>query len=87
MKVLAISPEEQKACWLILASIYHLGAAGATKGNGPVTQNALGAPTHLCCLFLSHVLCLNIQLYQTTFPHPHTWFDMYSVSVLHTRAD
>ncbi|XP_076792356.1 unconventional myosin-XVIIIa isoform X2 [Arvicanthis niloticus] len=31
MKVLAISPEEQKACWLILASIYHLGAAGATK--------------------------------------------------------
>lgn len=34
MKVLAISPEEQKACWLILASIYHLGAAGATKGNG-----------------------------------------------------
>ncbi|CAO2644324.1 Unconventional myosin-XVIIIa [Lemmus lemmus] len=32
MKVLAVSPEEQKACWLILASIYHLGAAGATKG-------------------------------------------------------
>ncbi|XP_028615120.1 unconventional myosin-XVIIIa isoform X3 [Grammomys surdaster] len=31
MKLLAISPEEQKACWLILASIYHLGAAGATK--------------------------------------------------------
>nr|XP_045015397.1 unconventional myosin-XVIIIa isoform X2 [Jaculus jaculus] len=32
MKVLAISPDEQKACWLILAAIYHLGAAGATKG-------------------------------------------------------
>ncbi|XP_073091191.1 unconventional myosin-XVIIIa isoform X11 [Manis javanica] len=31
MKVLGISPDEQKACWLILASIYHLGAAGATK--------------------------------------------------------
>uniref|UniRef100_A0A8C5KUN9 Unconventional myosin-XVIIIa n=1 Tax=Jaculus jaculus TaxID=51337 RepID=A0A8C5KUN9_JACJA len=31
MKVLAISPDEQKACWLILAAIYHLGAAGATK--------------------------------------------------------
>ncbi|XP_048222252.1 unconventional myosin-XVIIIa isoform X7 [Perognathus longimembris pacificus] len=31
MKVLAISPEEQKTCWLILAAIYHLGAAGATK--------------------------------------------------------
>ncbi|XP_078230065.1 unconventional myosin-XVIIIa isoform X10 [Callithrix jacchus] len=31
MKVLSISPDEQKACWLILAAIYHLGAAGATK--------------------------------------------------------
>lgn len=33
MKVLGITPEEQKACWLLLAAIYHLGAAGATKGN------------------------------------------------------
>lgn len=33
MKVLGISPDEQKVCWLILAAIYHLGAAGATKGN------------------------------------------------------
>ncbi|XP_064438985.1 unconventional myosin-XVIIIa isoform X13 [Mirounga angustirostris] len=31
MKVLGISTDEQKACWLILAAIYHLGAAGATK--------------------------------------------------------
>ncbi|XP_007452499.1 PREDICTED: unconventional myosin-XVIIIa isoform X2 [Lipotes vexillifer] len=31
MKVLGISPDEQRACWLILAAIYHLGAAGATK--------------------------------------------------------
>ncbi|XP_032471420.1 unconventional myosin-XVIIIa isoform X4 [Phocoena sinus] len=31
MKVLGISPDEQKACWLILAAIYHLGAAGATR--------------------------------------------------------
>lgn len=31
MRVLGISPDEQKACWLILAAIYHLGAAGATK--------------------------------------------------------
>ncbi|XP_017710600.1 PREDICTED: unconventional myosin-XVIIIa isoform X5 [Rhinopithecus bieti] len=31
MKVLGISLDEQKACWLILAAIYHLGAAGATK--------------------------------------------------------
>ncbi|KAL0973326.1 hypothetical protein UPYG_G00201980 [Umbra pygmaea] len=31
MKVLCISGEEQKALWLILGAIYHLGAAGATK--------------------------------------------------------
>ncbi|XP_012581691.1 PREDICTED: unconventional myosin-XVIIIa isoform X11 [Condylura cristata] len=31
MKVLGISPDEQKTCWLILAAIYHLGSAGATK--------------------------------------------------------
>ncbi|XP_019502555.1 PREDICTED: unconventional myosin-XVIIIa isoform X4 [Hipposideros armiger] len=31
MKVLGVSPDEQKACWFILAAIYHLGAAGATK--------------------------------------------------------
>ncbi|XP_067866527.1 unconventional myosin-XVIIIa isoform X16 [Heterodontus francisci] len=32
MKVLGISVEEQKAFWHILGAIYHLGAAGATKG-------------------------------------------------------
>ncbi|KAM9728310.1 unconventional myosin-XVIIIa-like isoform 11-T12 [Menidia menidia] len=31
MKVLGISNDEQKALWLILGAIYHLGAAGATK--------------------------------------------------------
>lgn len=31
MKILGISGDEQKACWLILGAIYHLGAAGATK--------------------------------------------------------
>ncbi|XP_031428134.1 unconventional myosin-XVIIIa-like isoform X2 [Clupea harengus] len=31
MKVLGISADEQKAFWLMLAAIYHLGAAGATK--------------------------------------------------------
>ncbi|KAM6946319.1 unconventional myosin-XVIIIa-like [Aplochiton taeniatus] len=31
MKVLGISGEEQKALWLILGAIYHMGAAGATK--------------------------------------------------------
>ncbi|KAK2111480.1 Unconventional myosin-XVIIIa [Saguinus oedipus] len=42
MKVLGISPDEQKACWLILAAIYHLGAAGATKveGKGMLALNS-----------------------------------------------
>ncbi|XP_071066560.1 unconventional myosin-XVIIIa isoform X5 [Dasypus novemcinctus] len=31
MRVLGISADEQKVCWFILAAIYHLGAAGATK--------------------------------------------------------
>ncbi|KAM9801206.1 unconventional myosin-XVIIIa [Neosynchiropus ocellatus] len=31
MKVLGITSEEQKALWLVLGAIYHLGAAGATK--------------------------------------------------------
>ncbi|XP_051534427.1 unconventional myosin-XVIIIa-like isoform X2 [Myxocyprinus asiaticus] len=31
MKVLGISSDEQKALWLILGAVYHLGAAGATK--------------------------------------------------------
>ncbi|KAM4760497.1 unconventional myosin-XVIIIa isoform 4-T4 [Cyanocitta cristata] len=31
MKVMGISGDEQKAFWLILGAIYHLGAAGATK--------------------------------------------------------
>nr|XP_056721395.1 unconventional myosin-XVIIIa isoform X2 [Euleptes europaea] len=31
MKVLGVSGEEQKAFWLVLGAIYHLGAAGATK--------------------------------------------------------
>ncbi|KAL7846495.1 hypothetical protein SRHO_G00214750 [Serrasalmus rhombeus] len=31
MKVLNISAEEQKAFWLVLGAVYHLGAAGATK--------------------------------------------------------
>ncbi|XP_068440525.1 unconventional myosin-XVIIIa isoform X2 [Clinocottus analis] len=31
MKVLGVSGEEQKALWLILGAVYHLGAAGATK--------------------------------------------------------
>lgn len=32
MKVLGMSGDEQRALWLVLGAIYHLGAAGATKG-------------------------------------------------------
>lgn len=46
MKVLGISAEEQKAVWLILGAIYHLGAAGGTKGRNKYC---------LTC----HTLCLN----------------------------
>lgn len=38
MKVLGVSGEEQKALWLILGAIYHLGAAGATKGRKAQTR-------------------------------------------------
>ncbi|XP_061607205.1 unconventional myosin-XVIIIa-like isoform X5 [Phyllopteryx taeniolatus] len=31
MKVLGVSTDEQRAFWLVLGAIYHLGAAGATK--------------------------------------------------------
>lgn len=64
MKVLAISPEEQKACWLILASIYHLGAAGATKGNGqPVLLSRMSRrslPMCVVCFCPAH-LAVNRQ--------------------------
>ncbi|KAG7273525.1 hypothetical protein CRUP_029501 [Coryphaenoides rupestris] len=33
LKVLGVSGEEQKAFWLVLGAIYHLGAAGATKAS------------------------------------------------------
>lgn len=36
MKVLGISSDEQRALWLVLGAIYHLGAAGATKGKQKV---------------------------------------------------
>lgn len=33
METLGFSASEQKAIWHVLAAIYHLGAAGACKGN------------------------------------------------------
>lgn len=43
MKVLGVSGEEQKALWLILGAVYHLGAAGATKGR-EVNRHAVTFP-------------------------------------------
>ncbi|KAM9525642.1 unconventional myosin-XVIIIa isoform 17-T17 [Guaruba guarouba] len=40
MKVMGISSDEQKAFWLVLGAIYHLGAAGATKE--PLADGAAG---------------------------------------------
>lgn len=34
MAVLGITAEEQVAVWRVLASIHHLGAAGACRGKG-----------------------------------------------------
>lgn len=42
MKVLGISSEEQKALWLILGCIYHLGAAGATKDGDEAGRRQFG---------------------------------------------
>ncbi|NXT51170.1 MY18A protein, partial [Pluvianellus socialis] len=42
MKVMGISSDEQKAFWLILGAIYHLGAAGATKALSPFLHPPAG---------------------------------------------
>ncbi|NXX47320.1 MY18A protein, partial [Tricholaema leucomelas] len=42
MKVMGISGDEQKAFWLILGAIYHLGAAGATKELTSILHPAAG---------------------------------------------
>ncbi|NXR14043.1 MY18A protein, partial [Semnornis frantzii] len=42
MKVMGISGDEQKAFWLILGAIYHLGAAGATKELSSILHPAAG---------------------------------------------
>lgn len=40
METLGFSPSEQKAIWHVLAGIYHLGAAGACKGEPPINRSA-----------------------------------------------
>lgn len=73
MKVLGISPDEQKACWLILAAIYHLGAAGATKGNGPSGSpgRAGGGPVHSQFVLAQRRLtCHQTPLFLVPLPRP-----------------
>lgn len=47
MKVLGISGDEQRAFWLVLGAIYHLGSAGATKGK--IEPN--GFPFYSCITY------------------------------------
>lgn len=78
MKVLGISPDEQKACWLILAAIYHLGAAGATKGNLQwvptawlVTQETFGEPSHAQFVLAQHrLICYQTPLFHCASSQP-----------------
>lgn len=59
MKVLGVSGEEQKALWLILGAIYHLGAAGATKGRD--SQQIPSASHPLVVSTMRTLTCLMLQ--------------------------
>lgn len=50
LAVLNVSDAEQKALWSVLAAIYHLGLAGAVKGNQPRSPPQL---YHCCCYVLA----------------------------------
>ncbi|KAJ1071669.1 hypothetical protein K5549_001961 [Capra hircus] len=70
MKVLGVSPDEQKACWLILAAIYHLGAAGATKGNPPAGRRQFAR--HEWAQKAAYLLgCSLEELSSAIFKHHH----------------
>lgn len=58
MKVLGISSDEQRAFWLILGAIYHLGAAGATKGK--ITHQMVFS------FMASSIICMEIVNYNIT---------------------
>uniref|UniRef100_A0A8D2DHQ4 Unconventional myosin-XVIIIa n=1 Tax=Sciurus vulgaris TaxID=55149 RepID=A0A8D2DHQ4_SCIVU len=69
MKVLGISPDEQKACWLILAAIYHLGAAGATK---PAVAGRKQFARHEWAQKAAYLLgCSLEELSSAIFKHQH----------------
>ncbi|PNI47060.1 LOW QUALITY PROTEIN: MYO18A isoform 5 [Pan troglodytes] len=69
MKVLGISPDEQKACWFILAAIYHLGAAGATK---PAVAGRKQFARHEWAQKAAYLLgCSLEELSSAIFKHQH----------------
>ncbi|XP_036123775.1 unconventional myosin-XVIIIa isoform X4 [Molossus molossus] len=70
MKVLGISPDEQKACWLILAAIYHLGAAGATKEAAEAGRKQFAR--HEWAQKAAYLLGCNLEeLSSSIFKHQH----------------
>lgn len=56
METLGFSPGEQKAIWHVLAGIYHLGAAGACKGNIVIHCESHSVTTHTHTLIHTHLL-------------------------------
>ncbi|XP_004706969.1 unconventional myosin-XVIIIa isoform X3 [Echinops telfairi] len=70
MKVLGISPDEQKTCWLILAAIYHLGAAGATKESAEAGRRQFAR--HEWAQKAAYLLgCSLEELSSSIFKHQH----------------
>lgn len=46
METLGFSATEQKAIWHVLAAIYHLGAAGACRGNTDSSPTVVSIAAH-----------------------------------------
>lgn len=63
MKVLGVSGEEQKALWLILGAVYHLGAAGATKGRSSLPNTCLDLTVESSLVFWRDILILGAPFF------------------------
>lgn len=85
MKVLGISGDEQRALWLILGAIYHLGAAGTTKGKIAWMHNCIiywrwrlfccyrtgSSDKAKCCFWFVHTMKNNYG--EITFVSPNSF--------------
>uniref|UniRef100_A0A8C4E0I7 Myosin XVIIIAb n=1 Tax=Dicentrarchus labrax TaxID=13489 RepID=A0A8C4E0I7_DICLA len=70
MKVLGISGEEQKALWLILGAVYHLGAAGATKVQLAIAADTVQFARHEWAQKAAYLLgCTLEELSSSIFKH------------------